>query len=61
MAREPAVKRVLLRDYYISGKERQDQDRKIQYGFSEWKKLKKGEEIELKINFNGFAEINNKD
>ena len=24
------------------------------------KKLKKGEEIELKINFNGFAEINNK-
>ena len=29
--------------------------------FSEWKKLKKGEEIELKIDFNGFAEINNKD
>ena len=27
--------------------------------FSEWKKLKKGEEM-LKINFNGFAEINNK-
>lgn len=26
-----------------------------------WKKLKKGEEIELKIDFNGFAEINSKD
>ena len=33
---------------------------KYNMDFSEWKKLKKGEEIELKINFNGFAEINNK-
>ena len=34
---------------------------KYNMDFSEWKKLKKGEEIELKINFNGFAEINSKD
>ena len=26
--------------------------------FSEWKGLKKGEEVELKIDMNGFAEIN---
>ena len=28
--------------------------------FSEWNELKKGEEIELKINMGGFAEINKK-
>ena len=28
--------------------------------FSEWNELKKGEEIELKINMGGFAEIHKK-
>lgn len=42
------------------GKKGETKTEKYNMDFSEWKKLKKGEKIELKINFNGFAEINNK-
>lgn len=54
------------KEYYsvtTTYQEKKDKTKTEKYNmdFSEWKKLKKGEEIELKINFNGFAEINNKD
>ena len=53
------------KEYYsvtttYQGKKDKTQTEKYNMDFSEWKKLKKGEKIELKINFNGFAEINNK-
>ena len=53
------------KEYYsvittYQGKKGEAKTEKYNMDFSEWKKLKKGEKIELKINFNGFAEINNK-
>lgn len=53
------------KEYYsvitaYQGKKDKTKTEKYNMDFSEWKKLKKGEKIELKINFNGFAEINNK-
>lgn len=53
------------KEYYsvtitYQGKKGKTKTEKYNMDFSEWKKLKKGEKIELKINFNGFAEINNK-
>lgn len=52
------------KEYYsvtttYQGKKGKTKTEKYNIDFSEWKKLKKGEEM-LKINFNGFAEINNK-
>lgn len=53
------------KEYYsvtttYQGKKGETKTEKYNMDFSEWKKLKKGEKIELKINFNGFAEINDK-
>ena len=52
------------KEYYsvtttYQGKKGKTKTEKYNMDFSEWKKLKKGEGM-LKINFNGFAEINNK-
>ena len=48
--------------YFVTATYQKKKDKteteKYEMAFSEWKELKKGEEIELKIDVGGFAEIN---
>ena len=48
--------------YFVTATYQKKKDKteteKYEMTFSEWKELKKGEEIELKIDVDGFAEIN---
>lgn len=48
--------------YFVTATYQKKKDKteteKYEMAFSEWKELKKGEEIELKIDVDGFAEIN---
>ena len=50
--------------YFVTATYQKKKDKteteKYEMAFSEWNELKKGEEIELKINMGGFAEINKK-
>ena len=49
-------------NYFVTATYQKKKDKteteKYEMAFSEWKELKKGEEIELKIDMDGFAEIN---
>lgn len=50
--------------YFVTATYQKKKDKteteKYEMAFSEWNELKKGEEIELKINMGGFAEIHKK-